>query len=201
MEKGDSSMTAQHQDHFKAGKALGLDHLKLGMWLFLASEVMFFGGLIATFMNFKASNPTVETALLDVTLVGINTFLLLTSSFTVVLALDAIKQGKTRLLSIYLGITALLGVIFLGGQIYEFSQLAQEGVTLSSSVFGSSFYTLTGFHGLHVLVGVVWVIRNLIISVRGGYSVETANGIEIFGLYWHFVDIVWILLFTLIYLV
>lgn len=194
-------MSTEHHDHFKAGKTLGLDHVKLGMWLFLASEIMFFGGLIATFMNFKVSNPTVETAFLDVTLVGINTFLLLSSSLSVVLALDAIKQGKTRLLTIYLGITALLGIVFLSGQVYEFFQLAQEGVTLSSSVFGSSFYTLTGFHGLHVLVGVVWVIRNLMISLRGGYSAETAGSIEIFGLYWHFVDVIWILLFTLIYLV
>jgi heme/copper-type cytochrome/quinol oxidase subunit 3 len=190
-----------HHDHFRAGRALGLDHLKLGMWLFIGSEVMFFGGLVAAFLNFKINVPTPESELLDVGLVGINTFILLTSSFTVVLALDAIRKGKSRNLAIFLGSTALLGIIFLSGQAYEFSSLASEGLTITSSVFGSSFFTTTSFHGLHVLIGVIWSLRNMIKALRGGYSAETALGVEIFGLYWHFVDIVWIILFTVIYLI
>ncbi len=142
-----------------------------------------------------------ETALLDVTLVGINTFILLTSSFTVVLGLASIQRDDRGGLIRYLGLTSLLGVIFLGGQVYEFIALYQEGVTLSSSVFGSSFFTLTGFHGLHVLIGVGWALATLLKASRGGYSSQDNAGVEAFGLYWHFVDIVWIVLFTIIYLV
>jgi cytochrome c oxidase subunit 3/cytochrome o ubiquinol oxidase subunit 3 len=194
-------MAVSHDDEFKAAKALGISHLKLGMWLFIASEVMFFGGLIAAFLNFKLNVPTDEIQLLDVALVGVNTFILLTSSFTVVLGLDALRQDKPQRLAFFLGMTILLGVVFLGGQAYEFSQLAREGVTLSSSVFGSSFYTLTSFHGMHVLIGVFWALRNLRGTLRGKYAAANAEGIELFGLYWHFVDIVWIVLFTLIYLI
>jgi heme/copper-type cytochrome/quinol oxidase subunit 3 len=195
------SETTIHKDHFQAGHKLGLSHLKLGMWVFIASEVMFFGGLVAAFLNFKINSPSAEAELLNITLVGINTFILLTSSFTVVLGLDAIRQGKSKTLAIFLGITALLGVIFLSGQVYEFYALNNEGLTLTGSVFGSSFFTLTSFHGLHVLVGVLWALRNALKAARGGYTRETAEGVEVFGLYWHFVDIVWIILFTVIYLI
>jgi heme/copper-type cytochrome/quinol oxidase subunit 3 len=195
------SKPTTHDDHFRAGRELGLDHLKLGMWLFIATEVMFFGGLISTFLNFKINSPTLESDLLDVTLVGINTFILLGSSFFVVLGLDAIRQDKPKQLALYLGITTVLGIIFLGGQAFEFRSLAAEGLTLTSSVFGSSFFTMTSFHGLHVLVGVVWAFRNFIKALRGAYSASSSIGIEMFGIYWHFVDIVWIILFTVIYLI
>lgn len=195
-------MATTHEDHFRAGKALGLEHLKLGMWLFIGSEVMFFGGLISAFLHYKVNNPSpLETALLDVVLVGINTFILLTSSFTVVLGMASIQRGDARALVRYLGLTAILGFVFLAGQGYEFVALYQEGVTLSSSVFGSSFFTLTGFHGLHVLIGVGWALGTLLKANRGGYSTEDFSGVEAFGLYWHFVDIVWIVLFTIIYLI
>lgn len=195
------SETAIHNDHFQAGRQLGLSHLKLGMWVFIASEVMFFGGLVAAFLNFKINFPAIESELLNITLVGINTFILLTSSFTVVLALDSIRGGKSGRLAFFLGITALLGIVFLSGQAYEFYSLNNEGLTLTGSVFGSSFFTLTSFHGLHVLIGVLWALRNAFKASRGGYSAETAEGVEVFGLYWHFVDIVWIILFTVIYLI
>jgi heme/copper-type cytochrome/quinol oxidase subunit 3 len=188
-------------DDFRAARQLGIQHVKLGMWIFLGTEVMFFGGLLAAFLTYKFNNPTTETALLDVTLVGINTFVLLTSSFTVVNALESARQGKTGRLSIYLLLTIVLGLIFLAGQGYEFATLYSEGVTLTSSVFGSSFFTLTGFHGAHVLIGVLWAIRNLILSLRGRFGPQSDLGIELFGLYWHFVDIVWIVLFTVIYLI
>jgi cytochrome c oxidase subunit 3/cytochrome o ubiquinol oxidase subunit 3 len=190
-----------HEEEFKAGLDLGLNHMKLGMWLFLATEVMFFGGLISAFLHYKLNVPSAETDLLDVLLVGANTFVLLVSSFTVVQALAAIRRNDTRGLSTYLALTIILGAVFLGGQIFEFTQLAQEGMTLRSSVFGSSFFTLTSFHGLHVLVGLIWAARNLFKNVRGGYDADRSLGIEMFGLYWHFVDIVWIVLFTVIYLI
>jgi cytochrome c oxidase subunit 3/cytochrome o ubiquinol oxidase subunit 3 len=191
-----------HEDHFHAGKELGINHQKLGMWMFIASEVMFFGGLISTFLFYKLNNPSAaEAALLDVVLVGVNTFVLLTSSFTVVLGLSAIQQGDRSGLVRFLGLTVLLGATFLGGQAYEFVSLFGEGMTLSSSVYASSFFTLTGFHGLHVLIGILWAVLTIRKATRGMYSAEDHLGVEVFGLFWHFVDIVWIVLFTLIYLI
>jgi heme/copper-type cytochrome/quinol oxidase subunit 3 len=191
-----------HGESFRTGEKLGLNHLKLGMWLFLATEVMFFGGLIAAFLHYKVRNPSpAEAALLDVTLVGVNTFVLLTSSLTVVLGLAAIRRGDKGRLSAYLALTILLGLGFLGGQGYEFVALYHEGLTLTRSLFGSSFFTLTGFHGLHVLIGVVWAGSTLVKALRGGYSADDDIGVEVFGLYWHFVDVVWIALFTIIYLI
>jgi heme/copper-type cytochrome/quinol oxidase subunit 3 len=119
----------------------------------------------------------------------------------VVLGLDAIQRGNRRGLMTFLGLTALLGAVFLGGQAYEFVSLAGHGITLQSSVFGSSFFTLTGFHGLHVLIGVAWALLTLAKAGRGAYSAQEHVGVEAFGLYWHFVDIVWIVLFTIIYLI
>ncbi|HLC05696.1 MAG TPA: heme-copper oxidase subunit III [Anaerolineales bacterium] len=197
----DATHPAEQTAMFKAGDRLGLDHLKLGMWLFLASEVMFFGGLISAFLHFKINNPSPESSLLDVVLVGINTFVLLASSLTVVLGLAAIQRGDRRGLMGYLVATIILGFAFLFGQGNEFVTLYRHGVTLSSSLFGSSFFTLTGFHGLHVFVGICWALMTLAKAARGGYAQEAHLGVEIFGLYWHFVDIVWIILFTLIYLV
>jgi len=190
-----------HAEDFRSGHEISLDHRKLGMWLFLASEVMFFGGLMGTFLHYKATLPSPEAAALDPVLVGINTFVLLTSSLMVVLGLESIRQGDRRRLVIFLGATALLGALFLGGQVYEFASLAGDGITLTSSVFGSSFFTLTGFHGLHVLIGVVWALLTLGKAAGGRYSAGDTMGVEAFGLYWHFVDVVWIVLFTIIYLI
>ncbi|MGD8731878.1 MAG: cytochrome c oxidase subunit 3, partial [Anaerolineales bacterium] len=117
------------------------------------------------------------------------------------LGLTAIQKGNSKGLIRFIGMTILLGGIFLAGQGYEFSVLYREGMTLQSSVYGSSFFTLTGFHGLHVLVGIVWAAIVLLNAVRGKYAANDYDGVEIFGLYWHFVDIVWIVLFTIIYLV
>lgn len=197
----DGMHSAEEAKTYRAGTRIGLDHLKLGMWLFLASEVMFFGGLISAFLHYKVNNPTPESSLLDVGLVGINTFVLITSSLTVVLGLTAIRRGDRRGLMGYLAATIVLGLAFLIGQGNEFVTLYRHGMTLGSSVYGSSFFTLTGFHGLHVFVGICWALSTLGKAARGGYSREDNLGAEIFGLYWHFVDIVWIILFTLIYLV
>jgi cytochrome c oxidase subunit 3/cytochrome o ubiquinol oxidase subunit 3 len=190
-----------HDDMFPSGRALGLDHLKLGVWLFLGSEVMFFGGLIAAFLSYKVNNPSPEAGLLDVGLVGVNTFMLLASSLTVVSALARVERGDTAGMNLFLLVTIALGVAFLSGQAYEFVSLYREGVTLSSSVFGSSFFTLTGFHGVHVLVGVLWALSTFLRGMRGSYSRADHAGVEVFGLYWHFVDVVWIVLFTVIYLI
>ncbi len=189
-----------HEDSFRSGRAIGLEPLKLGMWLFLASEVMFFGGLIGAFLHYKVNHPTTEAALLNPLLVGVNTFLLLASSYTVVRGLAAIQEGRPGRLAAYLGMTIALGAAFLAGQGYEFVSLYRGGMTLTSSVFGSSFFTLTGFHGLHVATGIAWALSTMVKALRGGYTAQEHAGVEVFGLYWHFVDIVWIVLFTVIYL-
>ena len=190
-----------HAEDFRAGAALGVDHRKVGMWFFIASEVMFFGGLLATYLHYKYILGFPEASGLNIVQVGINTTILLTSSLTVVLALSSIRAGKGGQLSIFLLLTIALGLAFLSGQVLEFSHLYGEGVTLTSSVFGSSFFTLTGFHGLHVVAGVIWAAIVLVRGLRGAFTAERNMGVEVFGLYWHFVDIVWIMLFTLIYLI
>jgi heme/copper-type cytochrome/quinol oxidase subunit 3 len=196
-----SEHAVQHAEDFRAGQALGLDHRKLGMWLFIASEVMFFGGLIAAYLHYKYSLGFSESSELDVVLVGVNTMVLLTSSYTVVSALEAVRTGRQGRFVLFLLLTILLGVAFLAGQIAEFAELYAHGTTLTSSVFGTSFFTLTGFHGLHVMAGVVWAVITLFRALRGAFSTENNMAVEIFGLYWHFVDVVWIVLFTLIYLI
>ena len=126
---------------------------------------------------------------------------LLLSSLTMVLALAAIQSGQERKMRVWLSATALLGCVFLGGQFYEFTTFYHEGLTLSSNLFGSTFFTLTGFHGTHVFIGVFWLLSLVAHSLRGKLHREHSLFVEIAGLYWHFVDIVWILIFTLVYLI
>src|ERR1700736_1498821 len=181
----------------------GLDHRKLLMWAFLASDCMFFGTLIATYMVYKnrsISGPLPRETF-DVPYTSVSAFVLLLSSLTMVLALAAIQRGDERRMRVWLTSTALLGCIFLGGQFYEFSGFYKDGLTLSSNLFGSTFFTLTGFHGTHVFIGVFWLLSLVAQSVRGRLHQEHSLWVEIAGLYWHFVDIVWILIFTLVYLI
>jgi heme/copper-type cytochrome/quinol oxidase subunit 3 len=180
----------------------GIPTPKFAVWLFLASEVMFFSGLIMAYLSLRYSTPgwPVAGELLSVPLVAFNTFLLICSSVTMVFAYDAAHQGNLRRAGYFLLATAFLGAVFVGVQAYEWSELIHEGVRINTDLFGSSFYTLTGFHGAHVAIGVIWVLVVAIKTLRGGYD-ENPLGIELAGLYWHFVDLVWIFLFTIIYLI
>jgi cytochrome c oxidase subunit 3 len=138
---------------------------------------------------------------LNVPVTAVATFLLLTSSLAVVLAIASIQRGSKRGLIVWLGVVALLGAGFIGIQATEYYGLYNEhSFTLSSSIFGSTFFTLTGFHGLHVIIGILWCLGVLVRALRGGFSMKNYQAVELFGLYWHFVDVVWIILFTLIYL-
>jgi heme/copper-type cytochrome/quinol oxidase subunit 3 len=181
----------------------GLDSRKLLMWAFLASDCMFFGTLIATYMVYK--NRSLDGPLpretFDVPYTSVSAFVLLLSSLTMVLALAAIQRGEERRMRVWLTATALLGCVFLGGQFYEFSTFYKDGLTLSRNLFGSTFFTLTGFHGTHVAIGVFWLSSLVTHSFRGRLHQEHSLLVEIAGLYWHFVDIVWILIFTLVYLI
>ena len=137
----------------------------------------------------------------DIPYTSVSSFVLLMSSLTMVLALAAIQRGDHRRLRIWLLATALLGTVFIGGQIYEFTVFTHEGLNISSSVSATSFFVLTGFHGVHVTVGILWLLSLIGMSLRGLIPQERNLEIEIAGLYWHFVDIVWIVIFTVVYLV
>lgn len=183
---------------------IGVDTRKLCIWLFLASEIMFFTGLIGSYMVLRFANlstwPTPSTVL-NIPLTGFNTFILVCSSMTFVLGLVSIQRGYKEGLQVGMFLTILLGAFFLSVQMHEYQELIHEEFTISSSIFGSVFFTLTGFHGAHVLGGVIWLIVVLIRSCLGYFTPEEYAGVELAGLYWHFVDLVWIILFTILYLV
>ncbi len=186
-----------------AHTSTGVDSRKMLMWAFLASDCMFFGSLIATFLVYK--NRSFEgpfpREVFDVPYTSVSAFVLLLSSLFMVLALSALQRGNERRMRTWLIAVALCGLIFLGGQYYEFSTFYREGLTLSTNIFGSTFFVLTGFHGTHVAIGVFWLLALVAHSFRGKLPPQNALTLEIAGLYWHFVDIVWILIFTLVYLI
>ena len=181
----------------------GLSTWKLGFWVFLGSETLFFGTLISTFMVYKHSSITgpFPTDVLDIPLTSISTFVLLMSSLAVVVALDGLQHNKRKQALGGLFATIVLGAGFLGFQAYEFTHFYHEGLTLQTNLFGSAFFVLTGFHGAHVTLGVIWLLVLFIDLLRGKMLPSDSLRLEIAGLYWHFVDIVWIVIFTLIYLI
>ncbi len=180
----------------------GVPNPKLGMWLFLASEVMFFTGVIGAYLVIRQAAPDWPDAskVLNIPLTALNTFILIMSSGTMVLAHAAATRGDQKALVQRLLATAGLGAIFLSIQAHEWSELLHHGLTTSSSLLGSCFYTMTGFHGAHVAGGVVTLVFVLQKAMRGKYSAANYHGVENAGLYWHFVDVVWIMLFTILYL-
>ncbi|MGD9714230.1 MAG: heme-copper oxidase subunit III [Thermomicrobiales bacterium] len=208
---GGGEIASGHDHAGHPPTSTGLDSRKLAMWAFLASDCMFFGSLIAMYMIYRGEAERLFLAgqgvgplpheILDIPYTSISAFVLLMSSLTMVLALASIQKGNVRGLRIWLAATALLGSVFLGGQFFEFTAFKHEGLGLTTNIFGSSFFTLTGFHGAHVTIGVIWLVSLLIVSLRGGVRKDQALNVEIAGLYWHFVDIVWIVIFTLVYLV
>ena len=182
--------------------ATGLDTWKVGFWTFLGSETLFFGSLIATFMVYKgqAVNGPYPRQVFDIPLTSFSTFDLLTSSLAMVLALAAIQRGSRRGTLAWLAAVIVGGLIFLGCQAYEFTTFVHEGLTIQANIFGSSFFVLTGFHGAHVTVGVIWLAALWVLTFRGKLGQKDSLKVEIAGLYWHFVDIVWLAIFTLVYL-
>ncbi|MDQ3991997.1 MAG: cytochrome c oxidase subunit 3 [Actinomycetota bacterium] len=182
--------------------ATGIDNRKLGMWGFLASECLFFGALISTYLLYRdrIAGGVDPQEVYDIPFTSVSSFVLLMSSLTMVLALSAIQRGNGRGMRIWLVATALLGMTFIGGQVYEFTTFYREGFTLTSSPAGSAFFVLTGFHGAHVTGGILMLLALVLMSLAGKIPPEQSLKVEMVGLYWHFVDIVWIIIFTLIYL-
>ncbi len=181
----------------------GVSNEKLAMWAFLGSECLLFGALISTYFLYRGRNITgpTPTKIYDIPYTSISSFVLLMSSLTMVLALAAIQRGDHIRLRLWLVATALLGTVFIGGQVYEFTSFVHQGLTLRTNLFGSSFFVLTGFHGVHVTVGIVMLLSLAGLSAKGKLPQSRAEVIEIAGLYWHFVDIVWIVIFTVVYLI
>ena len=181
----------------------GIPHDKMGMWVFLCSEVMFFTGLIGSYIVLRFATPLwpPPASVLNIPLTAMNTFILICSSVTMVQSLAAISRNDTRKMKLYLCLTLMFGAIFLSIQGVEYWKLVHEGFNPHVSLFGSVFFTTTGFHGFHVFCGVVCIAWCTGKAFLGKYTPEHHLGIETLGLYWHFVDLVWILLFAIVYLI
>lgn len=204
-----AQLTIAHQDHGPISAEDHNENMKLGMWLYLASEIVIFSIMIVGYVIFRINESEVVARAheeLGIGLVTANTFILLASSYFMVMGLREMQKGNRRGMLRWIAATALGGAVFLVGQYIEYSELAHLGIALGFSAesewatFGMRFYAPTFFHGAHVFVGVLWALEVLRRGAKGRYD-SNPIGIEMFGLYWHFVDVVWIMLFTLIYLV
>ncbi len=183
--------------------SLGLPHRKLAMWIFIGSECMFFGSLIATYLAYEGRSLTGPTPaeILNIPLTSVSTFVLLMSSLAMVLFLDAVQRDERTAAKAWTAAVIGLGGLFLAGQAYEFNHFYHEGLTLEQNLFGATFFVLTGFHGAHVTVGVIWMTTLLVLQFLGRLGPDRSLDVEVAGLYWHFVDVVWIVIFTVIYLI
>jgi heme/copper-type cytochrome/quinol oxidase subunit 3 len=200
-----------------AAPKLSVNNPKLAIWIFLASEIIFFTALIGGSLLLRINTEQSEGwphpgEILNVPLTSLNTFILIVSSLTVVNGLSAIERGDQAKLKQWLIATVLLGATFLGIQMYEYIKLVDEGLLFNAcnfahegvqcpTMYSTTFYIQTGFHGTHVFIGVIWLLIVILKAFRGVYTQAEHTGVEIFGLYWHFVDLVWILLFTIVYLI
>jgi heme/copper-type cytochrome/quinol oxidase subunit 3 len=181
---------------------LGLDHRKLAMWVFLGSEFMFFGAFITAYLLYlNETNGAPGVELFDIPFTSISSFVLLMSSLTMVLAHHAHTQRDMRRMRLWLLATALQGLVFISGQVYEFTKFVNEGLSIYSSPFASAFYVLTGFHGLHVTIGIIILLGLYGMTLSGKVKPDQDVKTEIVGLYWHFVDIIWVLIFVIVYLI
>ncbi|MEK3885355.1 cytochrome (ubi)quinol oxidase subunit III [Paenibacillus sp. PL2-23] len=174
----------------------------LGFWLFLGGETVLFGTLFAAFLALRHQvlDGPAPNELFDLKLVAYATAILLTSSLTSVFAIQAMHQHKVKSLINWLIITVVLGAGFLALEIYEFVHYLHLGHGFTTSAFSSSFYTLVGFHGAHVLFGILWITLLIIQLAKKGLTVVTAPKVYVAGMYWHFIDVVWVFIFTVVYL-
>lgn len=190
---------AAHADHHRRAAA---DNRILGIWIFLSGECAFFAALIGTYLAVHTNTAGGPTGgqLFDLAYTGAATLVLLTSSLTAVLATLSLHRGNLRGLQGWLLVTAFLGLVFLEFEGFEFYTFWQQGLTLQRSAFGSAFFTLVGFHAMHVSFGIFWLLSLLFLTMRKGLDVDTSSRLYIANLYWHFVDVVWVVIFTVVYL-
>jgi cytochrome c oxidase subunit 3/cytochrome o ubiquinol oxidase subunit 3 len=189
----------------------GVSNPKLAMWLFLSSEALFFGAFISTYFLYRGRDAQftahssctscTPSKMFNIPFTSVTSFILVMSSLSMVLALDAMRKGDHRRMRVWLLTTAMLGAVFVGGQVFEFTEFYRKGLHLGTNMFGTTFYLLTGLHGMHVLVGIIWLVLLFGRSMQGRLPTENSEAVEISGLYWHFVDIVWIFIFTAVYLI
>lgn len=181
----------------------GLNSRKLLMWAFLGSDVMFFGAFIATYLVYRGKSLVgpYPSEVLNIPITTVSTFVLLMSSLAMVLALHYVKEGEKNKGTLWILVVVVLGAIFMGFQFVEFREFAHLGLTPRTNIFGTTFFILTGIHGAHVTIGVIWMAFLAYSSNNGALRSDNALDLEIAGLYWHFVDIVWIVIFTVIYLI
>ncbi len=201
-----SAHTAASVDHTASHgtyKSTNLPDIKLMMWVFLASDIMFFGTLLGTYLVYRNRSLTgpFPTDVLDIPLTTGSTFVLLMSSFLMVLALHSLRQDDIFKFRLWTFGVAFFGAIFLGFQIYEFIHFVDLGLTLQGNLFGTTFYVLTGTHGVHVAIGILWLLSIFVHSFVKPWTSKDEVYLEVAGLYWHFVDLVWIVIFTVVYLV
>ena len=181
----------------------GLSNEKIAMWAFLGSECLLFGALISTYLLYRGRSIVgpYPHDVYDIPYTSVSSFVLLMSSLTMVLALAAMQRKDQRRMRVWLLTTALLGATFIGGQVYEFTVFYRAGLSLHENLFGSSFFVLTGFHGAHVTIGILMLLSLFAISAKGRLAENKVETVELVGLYWHFVDVVWIVIFTVVYLI
>ncbi len=192
-----------HHDHDSHATNTGISNNKLAMWLFLSTECLLFGALISTYLLYKTrgNGDVLPTDIFDIPFTSVSSFVLLMSSLTMVLALSAVTRCEMDRGKDWLLVTALLGGVFIGGQVYEFTSFYREGLGYTTNPAASAFYTLTGFHGVHVSLGILMLMSLWVAAQQGKLTQKHNETVEIVGLYWHFVDIVWIFIFTVIYLI
>ncbi|GBC75286.1 Cytochrome c oxidase subunit 3 [archaeon HR06] len=178
-----------------------ISNMKLGVWIFLFGEVLLFSSLLGSYLFIRAQIPNWPTLgeIFDIKIASINTFLLITSSFTAMLALNSIRRGEREGLKVGLIITLALGFLFLINKGVEWEELIKQGLTPNSSLPGTIFFTITGIHAAHVFAGLMVLIYLLLRSES--FSKEKYESVEYFDLYWNFVDIVWLFIFPLLYLI
>ncbi|MDX1510294.1 MAG: cytochrome c oxidase subunit 3 [Nitriliruptorales bacterium] len=181
---------------------LGVDHRKLAMWVFLGSEFLFFGAFISAYLlYYDRTNGGPGVELFDIPYTSVSSFVLLMSSLTMVLAHSAHVKGDMRRMRLWILATALQGIVFIGGQVFEFTTFLKEGLALTTSPMSSSFFVLTGFHGAHVTIGILMLLALWSLTHTGKVKPDQHIKTEMIGLYWHFVDIIWVLIFTVVYLI
>jgi cytochrome c oxidase subunit 3/cytochrome o ubiquinol oxidase subunit 3 len=184
----------------------GLSNEKMTMWAFLGSDCLLFASLISTYLLLRNRvGPDTEGStaadLFDIPFTSVSSFVLLMSSLTMVLAVTSIGRGELERCKMWLLTTAILGTVFIAGQVYEFTGFYREGLGFTTNISSSAFFTLTGFHGVHVSLGIIMLVTLWSLISRGNIGAERAETVEIIGLYWHFVDIVWIVIFAVVYLI
>jgi heme/copper-type cytochrome/quinol oxidase subunit 3 len=182
---------------------MGLDSRKMAFWAFIGSECLLFATLISTYLIYKGKSleGPYPHEILNIPFTSFSTFDLLMSSLWMVLALAAVQRNDMKWAKVWLMGTAIGGLIFLGGQVWEFSHFVEHGLTLQKNMFGTTFFVLTGTHGAHVAVGVLWLLTLWVRAMQGKLTAKNAMTVEITGLYWHFVDVIWIIIFTVVYLI